>query len=123
MAFNPQTAYASDYAYFDDVEEAKYHAASAPNVDTDTRPTNQTVQVRPLSLGSREYRSFASVYGVGPKERVFVIWAAGSDVSLDEIDHQDRLTISGVTWIIQNAQLTNRSYAVASAKRGEVNVE
>lgn len=123
MAFNPQTAYAGDYAYFDDVVDATFLVAPAENLDTATRPTNQTVKVRPLSINSREYRQFASVYGVGPKERVFVIWAGDSSLDLDQIDHQDRMTISGVSWIIQNAQLTNRSYAVASAKRGETNVE
>lgn len=117
--FDPQSAYLSDWAYFDDVVDAKYYVAEGPTIDTAERPTNQTVKVRPLTIASSEYRAFASVVSLRADDRVFVIWAGTG--TLSDLQADDRIVISGVTWLVSNSRETNRGYWVIAARKGVTN--
>lgn len=113
--FDPQTAYAGDWVYFDDVIDAKYHIAPGEIIDKASRPTNQSVKVRPLSISSQRLQEQFSAVEIGSRDRAFRLWAGTGTVR--DILPNDEIAFSGERWTVLDSREPNRSVWLIAARK------
>lgn len=113
-SFNAQTAYVSDYQWFDDTENATF---TPNNTGAAASRSTASVVVRAVSIDTSDFRSFARGIGLREYSRGLWLWAAGS--SIDPRPTDRIVWDSGADdWVITGVKYVPRGYWVLACTEG-----
>jgi|GEM_PF-5895900 len=128
MTFNPRTAYANDYQYFDLTETADYHPDNQGLEANDDayRATIPGIKVREITdITKSDYIAVTLGLELTNESKVFVCWnPTGFDFDPrpnDVIESTEEESESPGSWLIKNAIKSPFSHWVVAVDKGYEN--
>lgn len=113
-SFNPQTAYAGDYQWFDDIEDATF---TPNNTGAASNRSTAAVKVRAVSTSTSDFR--AMVRNIGLREDSRGLWLWSPSATIDPRPNDRLVWGAGADdWIIQFVKFVPRGYWVLACTIG-----